>query len=133
MAFSSDALKSHAIALGFDRCGVAPAGALERVGAVGVVDGGGDDYGSGRGLGDAQIAALLRGAREVGHRPRVAAAQPGLEEGLLGEGPDRRDAAAVEPQLQRVRLDVGGGHGWFMGAWVHGCIGRALPHELMHL
>ena len=59
------------------------------------------------GLGDPQIAPLLLLPPDVAHRPRIAAAQPVVEERELGKWPHRRDPAAVEAEGEGVGPDGG--------------------------
>ena len=85
--------------------GAARVAGVDGVRSVGVVDGGGDDHRLRRWLRGTDLAAFARRPPQVAHRPRIAAAQPLVEERQLGKRAHGGDAAAVKAQGQGVGLD----------------------------
>ncbi len=87
--------------------GAARVAGVDGVRPVGVVDGGGDDHRLRRWLRGADLAAFARRSPQVAHRPRVAAAQPLVEERQFRERADGCDAAAIKAEGQGVGFDGG--------------------------
>ena len=53
----------------------------------------------------ADVGAALRGALQIGHLAGVPAIEPFAKNAQLGKIRGRRDAADIEPELARLRLD----------------------------
>src|SRR5262249_7996158 len=90
-------------------CGVAT---LDGVRPIRVVDRAGHDYCARARQHPPHVGAAVSRSREIRHATRVPARDPLVEERQLAMRADRREAAEIEPDGSRIRLDVRcGDHG----------------------